>query len=74
MLVKMSFRGGHFLDEDVGRFDAPFFSITPSEAKVMDPQQRMMLEVTYEAVENGQFDLLICNHGCYNTGLMLHCT
>nr|QIX11475.1 polyketide synthase [Cladonia metacorallifera]UUR48181.1 polyketide synthase 28 [Cladonia metacorallifera] len=48
----MSFKGGHFLEEDVGRFDAPFFSITPSEAKVMDPQQRMMLEVTYEAVEN----------------------
>ena len=59
----MSFKGGHFLEEDVGRFDAPFFSITPSEAKAMDPQQRMMLEVTYEAVENGQSDPLICNHG-----------
>ena len=59
MLVKMSFKGGHFLEEDVGRFDAPFFSITPSEAKVMDPQQRMMLEVTYEAIENGQSDPLI---------------
>ena len=59
MLVKMSLKGGHFLEEDVGRFDAPFFSITPSEAKVMDLQQRMMLEVTYEAVENGQSELLI---------------
>lgn len=55
----MSLKGGHFLEEDVGRFDAPFFSITPSEAKVMDLQQRMMLEVTYEAVENGQSELLI---------------
>ena len=63
MLVKMSFKGGHFLEEDVGRFDAPFFSITPSEAKVMDPQQRMMLEVTYEAVENGKIDPLIYKHG-----------
>ena len=58
----MSLKGGHFLEEDVGRFDAPFFSITPSEAKVMDPQQRMMLEVTYEAVENGQSEPLKSNH------------
>ena len=60
--MKMSLKGGHFLEEDVGRFDAPFFSITPSEAKVMDPQQRMMLEVTYEAIENGQSKLLKSNH------------
>ena len=58
----MSLKGGHFLEEDVGRFDAPFFSITPSEAKVMDPQQRMMLEVTYEAVENGQSEPLNTTH------------
>ena len=55
----MSLKGGHFLSEDVGRFDAPFFSITPSEAKVMDPLQRMLLEVTYEAIENGQYDLIL---------------
>ena len=61
--MKMSSKGGHFLEEDVGRFDAPFFSITPSEAKVMDPQQRMMLEVTYEAIENGQSGPLIRKHG-----------
>lgn len=46
-------RGGHFLDEDVGRFDAPFFNITLQEARSLDPQQRLALECTYEALENG---------------------
>ncbi len=34
-------------------FDAQFFSITAAEADGMDPQHRMILEVTYEAFENG---------------------
>ena len=60
--MKISLKGGHFLEEDVGRFDAPFFSITPSEAKVINPQQRIMLEVAYEAVENYQSEPLKSNH------------
>jgi hypothetical protein len=47
-------RGGHFLDEDIALFDAPFFGITPDEAAVMDPQQRGLLEHTYLALENGE--------------------
>lgn len=41
-----------FLTEDVGLFDAPFFSLTAAEAEAMDPQHRILLEVTYEAFEN----------------------
>ncbi|KAE8355130.1 hypothetical protein BDV28DRAFT_163475 [Aspergillus coremiiformis] len=46
------YRGGHFLDEDIGLFDAPFFNVTMKEAQSMDPQQRILLECTYEALEN----------------------
>ncbi|KAL4948253.1 hypothetical protein BDW69DRAFT_189445 [Aspergillus filifer] len=42
---------GFFLD-DVSHFDAPFFSITAREAEVMDPMQRLVLEVAYESFEN----------------------
>ncbi|KAJ5770489.1 uncharacterized protein N7511_002540 [Penicillium nucicola] len=44
--------GGHFLEEDVSLFDAPFFNMTNDEASVMDPQQRLLLEVIYEGLEN----------------------
>jgi hypothetical protein len=48
-------RHAHFLQQDFKVFDAPFFSITPKEAKAMDPTHRMLLEATYEGFENGMF-------------------
>jgi acyl transferase domain-containing protein len=48
----LSCRSGHFLEGDVAAFDAPFFNIIAHEAKAMDPTARMLLEVTYEALEN----------------------
>lgn len=51
------FKGGHFLKDDVGAFDAQFFSITPMEAADMDPMQRGLLEMTYHALENAGISL-----------------
>ncbi|HEX7736850.1 MAG TPA: beta-ketoacyl synthase N-terminal-like domain-containing protein [Ktedonobacteraceae bacterium] len=43
-------RGG-FL-QDIDGFDAEFFGITPREAVRMDPQQRQLLEVAWESLED----------------------
>ena len=48
---KISSRFGGFID-DIERFDSTFFGIAPREAEVMDPQQRILLEVAYEALED----------------------
>jgi malonyl CoA-acyl carrier protein transacylase len=47
---KISTNAGGFLDH-VDRFDAAFFRISPRETSVMDPQQRFLLEVNWEALE-----------------------
>ncbi|GAB0134290.1 t1pks [Epichloe bromicola] len=45
-------KSGYFIDKDLSQFDAPFFNITEQEAIAMDPQQRQLLECTYEALES----------------------
>ncbi|WP_206342214.1 type I polyketide synthase [Streptomyces ureilyticus] len=42
---------GGFLD-GVDQFDAEFFGISPREAEVLDPQQRLMLETVWRALED----------------------
>ncbi|OLN93284.1 Polyketide synthase-nonribosomal peptide synthetase 3 [Colletotrichum chlorophyti] len=44
--------GGYFLDEDVRKFDNEVLGLNNLEATYMDPQQRKLLEVTYECLEN----------------------
>jgi acyl transferase domain-containing protein/acyl-CoA synthetase (AMP-forming)/AMP-acid ligase II/aryl carrier-like protein len=48
-------RVGGFLAE-APDFDAEFFAISDREARTMDPQQRQLLEVAWEALENAQID------------------
>lgn len=48
---KTNTRRAGFID-DVDRFDTYFFGISPREAMSMDPQQRLFLEVAWEALED----------------------
>jgi len=41
---------------DADKFDAAFFGFTPREAELMDPQQRVMLETGWHALENAGYD------------------
>ncbi|MFN2256073.1 MAG: beta-ketoacyl synthase N-terminal-like domain-containing protein, partial [Candidatus Promineifilaceae bacterium] len=52
---KISTREGAFLDQ-VDQFDPRFFGISPREAMHLDPQHRLLLEVSWEALEHAGQD------------------
>ena len=59
--------GGAYL-ENIRGFDAQFFGISPREARSMDPQQRVLLQVVYEAIEDAGVrleDLQRCRTGVF---------
>jgi acyl transferase domain-containing protein len=53
-VLAAALRGGYL--PDAGDFDAAFFGISPREALAMDPQQRILLEISWEALERAGID------------------
>ena len=41
--------------QDIDKFDASLFKISPREAELMDPQQRIMLELTWSCMEDAGY-------------------
>jgi acyl transferase domain-containing protein len=72
-------KGGMFLESmDPADFDASFFEISSTEAISMDPNQRQMLEVVFEALENAGITLealngapVACFTGSYASGTLI---
>ena len=48
---KMYIQQANFLAEDVALFDPKLFNISPREAEDIDPQHRLLLELTWEVIE-----------------------
>jgi acyl transferase domain-containing protein/NAD(P)-dependent dehydrogenase (short-subunit alcohol dehydrogenase family)/acyl carrier protein len=59
---KIHTAGCGFLDQ-IDQFDAQFFNISPKEAQYIDPQQRLLMETAWEALENANIDTARLRHG-----------
>jgi len=59
--LQFTFKGAHFLTGNIAAFDSEFFSMSATESNSTDIQQRILLEVAYEAVENGKPIHYLCD-------------
>ncbi|CAN8099325.1 unnamed protein product [Discula destructiva] len=67
-------KGAHFLEEDVGLFDAAFFGYSSETASSLDPQYRLQLESVYEALESAGLPLarIAGSNTSVFTGVFVH--
>ena len=67
----LRYRGG-FVDA-IDRFDSLFFNISPREAEMLDPQERLFLEVAWEAIEDAGYypETLAQEDGSRNIGVFV---
>lgn len=54
--------------EDIDKFDAQFFNISAKEAQLIDPQQRILLELAYHALEDAGYSAITQRQ---NTGIFV---
>ena len=45
----------HGMIDDIEYFDAAFFGYTPAEARIIDPQQRLFLQIAWHALEDAGY-------------------
>lgn len=55
-LNKENFVPAHGVSDGYDLFDADFFGFSPREAEMMDPQQRVLLEIAHEALETAAYN------------------
>ncbi|GAA3034674.1 type I polyketide synthase [Actinokineospora globicatena] len=59
--------------DDIAGFDAALFGVSPAEAALIDPQQRLFLQICHEALENGGYTGATERVGVYaGSGMMLY--
>jgi polyketide synthase PksN len=61
------FDGGFI--KDIDKFDAAFFNISPHEAELMDPQQRIFMEIVWKTIEDAGYRISELSGS--NTGLFV---
>ncbi|QDX95805.1 SDR family NAD(P)-dependent oxidoreductase [Brevibacillus laterosporus] len=59
---------GGFLDQ-IAEFDPLFFRISPTEAELLDPQQRLLMELSWECIEGANYSATAISGS--NTGVFI---